>query len=418
MPEDFRTICEDACLIAFERIVESCLSQAVDFLLVTGRCFPDNVRSLRAEAALVRGLERLAEHGISVCLSCFDVDLHSLSWSDGSYPESVTWLDETRVDPVEIKSDGQLLATIRWASLVGDSQNRNTNRDSEPTHPTGRSRTRSSDSPFSIGVSRGERVAVCASNQCPGQTGPNDGLRAAPLEWKHGPFQYVALDSGRNRETTETGATLIHNPGAPQGLSDRELDARGCTLIDVDGAGRATATFIPVNPVRWERQSVPVDIGTQREHLLETLHQTSRRTPLDPHEQIRLMEWQVSGIGPLGRSLGNAEFQSELCEELNLDANLADNATWTHRLSRDKTPADKSPIPAAKPLVLEFAQEFSRWKSDRSGVLADCLQSSALAGGPWEQHFEALLAQVDQDMILETALDWGISRFAEEAKEA
>src|SRR5260370_29552807 len=65
---NLRDVVEDATLVSFEQIVESCLVHEVDCLLLSGDSFDPDDRGLRGPAALVRGIERLQEHDVPVVL--------------------------------------------------------------------------------------------------------------------------------------------------------------------------------------------------------------------------------------------------------------------------------------------------------------------------------------------------------------
>ena len=79
---EVRKFVEDATLIAYERIVDACLMHDVDCLLISGDCFDPGDHSLRGPAALVRGIQRLAERDIPVILRAERADLWTHSGPD------------------------------------------------------------------------------------------------------------------------------------------------------------------------------------------------------------------------------------------------------------------------------------------------------------------------------------------------
>ena len=66
LTDELRFAFEDATLHAFEEVIEASIRHDVDFLLLSGNVFVEADRSLRARLALLKGVDRLAEHKIQV----------------------------------------------------------------------------------------------------------------------------------------------------------------------------------------------------------------------------------------------------------------------------------------------------------------------------------------------------------------
>ena len=74
LTDELRFAFEDATLYAFEEVIEASIRHDVDFLLLSGNVFIEADRSLRARLALLKGVNRLAEHKIQVFVLPGDSD--------------------------------------------------------------------------------------------------------------------------------------------------------------------------------------------------------------------------------------------------------------------------------------------------------------------------------------------------------
>ncbi|MGE5194625.1 MAG: hypothetical protein ACM3U2_19205 [Deltaproteobacteria bacterium] len=109
---EVRKIAEDATLVAFDHIIDACLVHDAHCLLISGDSFHPDDHSLRGPAALVRGIQRLAERDMAVILYARSPDLWS-SWPAGlRFPPNAHRLGDGFEDSVSVSLDGKLLATI------------------------------------------------------------------------------------------------------------------------------------------------------------------------------------------------------------------------------------------------------------------------------------------------------------------
>src|SRR5579872_5624909 len=109
---DVRKILQDATLLAFEHMIDQALAHDVHCLLISGDSFDPDDRGLRGPAALVRGIQRLAEHDIPVMLYANRPDLWS-SWPAGlRLPANAHCLGAGLATSASVAREGKLLATI------------------------------------------------------------------------------------------------------------------------------------------------------------------------------------------------------------------------------------------------------------------------------------------------------------------
>jgi hypothetical protein len=124
--------------------------------------------------------------------------------------------------------------------------------------------------------------------------------------------------------------------GIPQGRDPGELGARGCYLVDVDGAGRVEARFVAADVVRWQPLDVPITglIGDEalraacRVAIDEAVERSDGRSLV-----IRL---RLIGRGPLHANLVRTGYVPDLRLLLNEERGSVPPLAWVESI-RDAT---------------------------------------------------------------------------------
>ena len=120
LPPDTQTDIEDATLDAFDNIIRACIEKRVDFLLLTGNCFIERERSLRARLALRDGFRELDEHGIAVFVTPGELDPPEAWQSIPELPDNVSVCYPSNPEPVAVMRDGRVIATIANNLFYGE----------------------------------------------------------------------------------------------------------------------------------------------------------------------------------------------------------------------------------------------------------------------------------------------------------
>lgn len=109
---------------------------------------------------------------------------------------------------------------------------------------------------------------------------------------------------------------LILYPGASQGAHVNETGSRGCYLLTVEGPEEATAEFVPIAPVRWEKLEVDLGDISAEEDLLEVLEdECSKLAPDDEDIDAVVARIHLTGQGG-GHVQALAHGASELADVL------------------------------------------------------------------------------------------------------
>lgn len=322
-----RDLAEQATLLAWDEIVETCLSAQVDFLLLTGNCFDHRSQSLRARAALERGLEKLDAHHLEVFIAPGNLDPHSVWKRWVRLPPNVTLLGDEQQDPVAIVRDGSVLASLfTIATPETDESN---------WQGAGPVALHASSSGFQIGVlpagtplrwKEGRPVAL----QQPGVSGAAARLVEGAL--RRG-VHYIACGEGVPL-TFQTDAGYIHDPGPPQSLSKQVSGSCGCTVVAVEPGGEIRLDDVAVASIRWEDISITIDRHTNWNDLVERMALQVMECIADNDERLWLMNWRVQGEGKLFDALQEPGSEQELWDLLEAELEGETEVHRRHRLER------------------------------------------------------------------------------------
>jgi len=330
-----RKFVEDATLIAFERVVDACLVHDVNCLLISGDCFEPEDGSVRGSAALVSGLQRLAERDIPVIVQASRPGLWS-SWPPGlRFPPNVHRLGETSEDTVSISRQGQLLATI-------------------------------------------------SAGETPAAAGNAGGGWQIHFPEASGDSRTVALPAA---------------PGPVQGMRCDETGPHGCLLIVIDAAGEPRETFIPTAPIRWERIDLSVSSAMTRDDLLQDMATLLEQTPRKPCERVWLVGWNISGEGHLLESLTERSFCDELSRDLTGLDPVPNVHVHTHTLRVHPPVSAVPLTADHDGLAAEYVSRLQARFDRPDTALREALSGSALRSGPWQTRLESLVAELDAGEI-------------------
>jgi len=336
---DVRNVVEDATFIGFEKIIDACLVHEVDCLLLAGESIDPANKGLRGPAALVRGIQRLAERDIPVILDAGDSNRWS-NWPPGlRFPPNAHRLGTGFESSVSIARSGRLLATITAAET-----------------PSGAHRD---------------------------ITGWQIQLPEA-----HG--------------TTRT-FPLHDDPGPAQGIDRNATGSHGCVLLEFDGDSAPRQTVIATAPVRWESFEISVADTMSRDDLLQEMASILERTSRKPCEKVWLVGWNVSGDGELAKALLEARFCDELAADLAELVPLPGISVHTHSLRVQTSSQSVRSIKVHDELATEFVARLEERFARPTTALQECLMHSALRAGPWEMKMETLLAELDAGEVAHDA---------------
>jgi DNA repair protein SbcD/Mre11 len=245
---------KDATYQSFRNIVDLCITEDVDFLLVAGDIFDSESSSLAAQLRFIEELKRLAGMGIQAYFLCGNHD-YLESWIKGfSLPEGVFRFGSDCVERFTFSRNGDKIADIYGISFK-------TSHISESLVPQ---YIKGDDpAPFSIAMMHGMADMV----------GRDENY--APFSVKDIcslPFDYWALGHVHAARILNQDPPVVY-PGNPQGRDFGEKGPKGCTLVEMTRGMKPGVKFVPVQQVRFEDLEIDLtgqtDIAILRELIEE-----------------------------------------------------------------------------------------------------------------------------------------------------
>ena len=343
-PADVANALYHATFDAYENIINLCISEQVDALLVAGDVFDGADRSLRAQLKFVEGLKKLDTQGIRsfVCHGNHDpLD----GWQARlDYPPGCRRFGpEWEAVPVFEDPDRALIHGISY-------------RKRDVTENLALRLGNVDPGPFSIGLVHGN----VGNNPEHGAYAPCslDDLAQSGVH-------YWALGHVHTRQVlNEQGPTVVY-PGNPQGRHPNETGARGVYLVEVDDGGKVGLKFRPMATVRWERLQIDIDPFETEQDLLNALHQGMQGVVDGADGGSVVVRVRLTGRGELNRKLRRPNMIEDLVEAINGEWAERSPFVWCERIEdASASPFDREARLKGSDFLAEVLLTADRSKTD------------------------------------------------------
>ena len=343
---------------AYGNIIDLCLQEGVDALLVAGDIYDGADRSLRAQLRFVDGLNRLDSAGIRsfICHGNHD-PLDGWEARLALPPGCVRFGPEVTGEPVF--PDEPQRATVYGISYP----RREMREDLTPLFADAAGQ-------------HGFRIGLLHANV--GGNPDHDSYAPCSVpDLVETGLDYWALGHVHTRQVLRQERPAIVYPGNPQGRHPLETGERGVYLVEVDDNGSVRLDFRAVDVVRWD--SIEIDIAgleTEQE-LLDALDTATARCADNSQGRSLLFRLALTGRGPLHRWLRLPDTLEEL--RLRLNEQHAGNRQWLwcERIQADTTsPVDRQQVAMRDDFVGDLARIGSeiRRHPDALAELRDSLR--------------------------------------------
>ena len=317
-PENVARALHDATFAAYENIIELCIDESVDALLVAGDVYDSADRSLRAQLKFVDGLKRLDDAGIRsfVCHGNHDpLD----GWEARlDYPPRCTRFGED-FEAVPVFEHEPERAVVHGISYP----TRDVYDNLVPRLGTVDPNT------FSIGLMHAN------------VEGNADHAAYAPCSLADLVFSgisYWALGHVHTRQVLSDLSPTVVYPGNSQGRHPNEPGARGVYLVDVDDDGTVNLDFRAVDTVRWERPALDISEMATEQDLIDGLHQGMEAALEGSTGRSVVIRIALSGRGPLHGSLRQPNFIEGVVDTLNDEWANRSPFAWCERIEDETAP--------------------------------------------------------------------------------
>ena len=343
---------------AYNNIVDLCISERVDALLVAGDIYDSADRSLRAQRAFINGLERLDEAEIRsfVCHGNHDpLD----GWEARlTYPPSCHRFGPS-FERVPVSNEDPDRAVIYGVSYPTREVTRNLVSDLDMVDPGS----------FSIGLvhaSVGNNPGHAPYAPCTLENLAQFGIH------------YWALGHVHNHQVLHEREPTVVYPGNPQGRHSNETGPRGVYLVEVSDSGGITLDFRSTDIVRWVHPLLDISKVETEQDLLDRIGELLQKTLSSTAGRCVVAQITLSGRGVLYDYLRRPETIEGLREDINQEWERQSPFVWCERIKNETvSPYNREDRLAGSDFVAEFLHLCDRAKTD--STLLDKLKSDLTA---------------------------------------
>jgi len=363
----------DASLQAWDRAVEICLAERVDFVLIAGDVYEQEEAGVRAQLRFLHGLERLTGAGVPVFVVHGNHDPQGGRWpAIREWPAGVTVFGSEDVQVAPVERDGEVVALIHGMSYperhVRDNLAVRFRRRNDPVYQIGLLHASVGDHP------EHGRYAPCSVED----------LRQTGLD-------YWALGHVHTRQVVCPEFPAVVYPGNLQARHPGEEGPRGLYVVEAEPGAAPHLTFHAAD--LWRFATLRLDLG--REPLPSLDRVVSRLVGAAQAQQESaglIASAEVAGATPLHAELSRRGARDDLLRQLRDEAEGLAQLWW-----------------AGLRVQTRPAQDRAR-RMEAGDFLADLLRGSearrAEAGARVAALLDELRARTDLGAVRQE-LDWG-----------
>ena len=424
---------EDATLSSFGFVIETCIQQHVDFLLLSGNVFVEADRSLRARLGLLSGFRRLQEKGIPVFVLPGDADPPEAWRAIPNLPDNVTVCATAGGDPEPLERDGKIITTVAASMWYGE-------KDAfgiqlipvgsdviEPFRIGAVSRVGYADSKRMAGLTStaDENLLILEEDSEVNEKFPAVDVSTSVADGESGfllymnklmrecRLNYLALCGELERSLTRLEPGIVHCPGTTQPRSDREADRGLCSLISVDSTGDVTCEKINTSAVDWKQLSVTITPQTELNELLEDMRIALIELPCSLSDRIWLVCWTLTGPLPGVKSFIEEDLELAVAVELG-EFQVDDRSIRV--LHQIKFLPDAWDLGDREHLAQQYAELLPQTERPSHSELLAHLENSDVTKG-WNRRLTALADVIDRTRITtqlrSDGADWFVTDLSE-----
>jgi len=287
---------QQATFQTYMNIIQLCMDEKVDALLVAGDIYDGADRSLQAQLRFYQGLGQLNDAGIAsfVCHGNHD-PLNG--WLAQLKRPPLSWQFRETVEAVPLDPGAPERAMIYGFSYPRRDVTNNIART------------------FRHDPERGFAIGLLHANV----GGDTDHANYAPCtidDLTATDINYWALGHIHKHRVLQQQEPTVVYPGNPQGRHPNETGERGVYYVEVDDNGQVTLQFRPVDVVRWEAVTLDISDMDSDQDLVDVPTQRLEDT-LAAAERSVLCRVRLIGRGPLHSTLQRDGYLESLRIALN-----------------------------------------------------------------------------------------------------
>ena len=299
---------------AWRNLVDLCVTDQPDFLLLAGDIFDWADRSIRAQLAFREGCVRLGSYGIKVFVVHGNHDPLQGRYAAIELPENVHVFGHSKVESQVVKRQGSPLAVVSGISYQNREEKRNL-----------ASRFASCPIPpklFSIGL---------VHANLGGSTGHAPYAPCSMSDLLSCSVDYWALGHVHQRHVVSKEPYVVY-PGNIQGRSFHEQGERGAYLVHVRDGTVSRMDFKALDAVRFQIMETPIDphnsMDSLVEHMADQLAQAVEKGPGLP----MVCRFMLIGRGTLFSELIRPNAVDQILENIRDHYDNQDPFVWIENI--------------------------------------------------------------------------------------
>ena len=311
-PDSVASALRRATFDAYDNIIDLCVAEQVDALLIAGDVYDGADRSLGAQLKFVNGLKRLDSAGIRsfVCHGNHDpLDgwEAQLDLPDGC----VRFGPEVMGEPIFPDDPGR-------AAVYGISYPHQEVRENLTPH-------------FQDLTGKGFKIGLLHAN-VGGNPNHDSYAPCSVSDLEHTDIDYWALGHVHTRAVLRPESPSVVYPGNPQGRHPNELGRRGVYLVEVSESDGVSLEFRAMDVVRWERRVLKIDNLVDQQRVLDAISHLADSALDETEGRPVVLRLVLSGRGSMDRWLRRPGTVEDILEDLNAEYEGRRPWLWCERI--------------------------------------------------------------------------------------
>lgn len=345
----------DATLSAYENLIDLCIEEAVDFLIIAGDVYDGPQRSIRVLDRFLKGASRLNQKGIRMFVATGNHDpLDARAWASLGEPPPNLLLFPAKPSSHEVTREGRILAVVHGVGYHGKTVREDLASTISRKKPDG----------FEIGVLHAS-LGTLTGNETYAPTTLAT-LKATGLD-------YWALGHVHTRTVANQFSPVICYPGNTQALSARETGERGAYLVRVDNPGTVKMEFRALDSVRFANCDIDLTGVTASEAIPRMLLAAAREAGVGAKGRALLLNLALTGKTELYEDLSRPGELEELMHQLREELADFEPPLWVNRLlERTSAPFDLAALAKSQTIEGELVTAAASLLDDPDSLCELC----------------------------------------------
>ena len=330
---------------SYANLIDLCISEKVDFLLLAGDSFETATGSLGAMYGFFEGLRRLEQNNIKVYIICGNHDPLG-DWSKTfKLPENATLFGSENVTFELFRKNGAPVASIYGISYEKR----------EEWRPLAKEFERKDSAPFSIALLHGTLSGRHAHiPYCPFDLSM---LREADID-------YWALGHIHKHEVLSEANPLAVYPGNLQGRHFNETGRKGCYMVEVDEKNITSKKFMPLSELIFNYHSTDIS-GIEGESELFTHLGELKYEYLKNESECFMLRIELTGRTGIFEKLSDHDQLNNLIEEINRENKYKGRFVFVDKIINKTQPQiDLEERKRSSDLIADLINRFESYESD------------------------------------------------------